>query len=221
MGDDTSPFSEVVEFTPARPLVFSDEFETDTLSESLPNQSGSASWTVSDSELQVDGTSGMQILWRDQLGRNLNIEARFRLDCDCSIEDDCGRVGLVGRYADDSNRLITYLDTDEEGCLFRIYRNSEEVGSGVIGRSAYIGVPITDTVGEVPTNDDGTPLFPQIPSIDDGEWHTLRLQMEQSVIRTWLDGRLIAAGLDNTELGTGAGVMVRTQAASLDDLEAW
>jgi hypothetical protein len=221
LDDETGPFSDEVEFTPTRPLVFSDDFETDTLSESLPIQSGSATWTVSDGELQVDDTSGMQIRWRDELGIDLNIEARFRLDCDCSIEDDCGRVGLMGRYDDDSNRLSTYLDQDDEGCFFRINRASEEVGSEVLSRSAYIGVPITDTTGEVPTNDDGTPLFPQIPAIDDGEWHTLRLQMEQSVIRTWLDGRLIAAGLDDTELGTGAGVMVRTLSTSFDDLEIW
>ncbi len=221
LDDDAGPYSDEVEFEPTRPWVYTDDFETDTLSESLPEQSGSATWTVSDGVLEVDATSGTQMRWRDDLGTNLNVEARFQLDCDCSVEDDCEHVGLVGRYADASNRLSTYLDQDDEGCFFRISRTSEEAGSEVLGRSAYIGVPITDTTGEMPTNNDGTPLFPQIPPIDDGEWHTLRLQMEERVIRTWLDHRLIAAGLDDTDLGTGAGVLVRNHATAFDDLETW
>jgi hypothetical protein len=219
--DQTGPFSEEIRATPSRDLIFSDHFESDTLSETLPYQAGSATWEVREGVLEVDDTSGLHTRWRDDVGLNLNIQARFKLDCDCSVEDDCGRIGLVGRYQDEDNRIITYLDQDDEGCFFRIHRASDTTGSDVLGRSAYIGIPIADSAGEVPTNDDGSPLFPEIPAIDDGEWHTLRLQMEESVIRTWLDGRLVAAGLDDSDMGTGAGLMVRNLAAPFDELESW
>ena len=45
--------------------------------------------------------------------------------------------------------------------------------------------------------------------------------MEQNVVRAWLDGRMVAAGLDTTTLGTGAGVTVRTDAMEFDNVQAW
>jgi hypothetical protein len=45
--------------------------------------------------------------------------------------------------------------------------------------------------------------------------------MEQHVVRAWLDGRLVAAGLDDSALGTGVGISVRTQAMDFDNIEAW
>ena len=163
----------------------------------------------------------MQTRWRDDVGIHLNIEVRFQINCDCGVEGDCERVGLVGRVADASNRLSTFLDQDDEGCFFRIHRTSDVAGGEVIARSAYIGIPITNSVGEILQRRRKSAVSSKSHPIDDGEWHTLRLQMEQSVVRTWLDGRLIAAGLDNTELGTGAGVMVRTNQTSFDDFQAW
>jgi len=217
MGDETGPFAGAVSVTPTRDLVHSDDFSSDDLATSLPTQSGSATWAVTGGALTVDATSGVQARLRDDGWRNGNIEVRFKLDCDCSVAEDeaeaCGRMGLVGRHTDDADYLVTYLDHDDEGCFFRIWNKG---GVGAVARSAYIGVPIVDSNGAAPIN----PL-PQVPAIDDGELPTLRFQMEEAVVRTWLDGRLIVAGLDNTSTGTGTGTYVRTQSAEFDDLQTW
>jgi|GEM_PF-6386621 len=226
LDDDTGPFSEAAQVTPTRDFLLQDTFDEDKLESSLPDQYGGAEWTVNNGSLAVAATSGVQIRWQDNVGTHLNIQTDFKLDCDCSIENDCPAVGVVGRYTDDDNRIKAYVDerydtvTKTNACYIII--NRQFAGEGeTVARSAYIGVPIVDTSGKLPTNPDKTPLFPEIAPIDDGEWHTLRLQMEQNVVRAWLDGRMVAAGLDTTTLGTGAGVTVRTDAMEFDNVQAW
>jgi hypothetical protein len=99
---------------------------------------------------------------------------------------------------DDANHVKAYVEGSSSGCFVRLNRKSSSLGGETLSRSPYIGVPITDSQGLAYTHSDGvTPLFAEIPAVDDGEWHTMRLTIEGYVVRLWLDGRLIAAGLDD------------------------
>ena len=122
-----------------------------------------------------------------------------------------------GEDSDDDIGEGTKFEEDDGVCFVRLWRTSETAGNGNLARSADIGVPIGSGSGEVPLNDDGEPLFPEIPAIDDGEWHTLRLAVEGELVRAWLDDRLIAAATDDTYESGGAAIMVRTAEVDLDD----
>jgi hypothetical protein len=130
---------------------------------------------------------------------DMGFEAEFRLSCSCtSSTNQCERIGLAGRYVDDANHVKAYVEGSSSGCFVRLNRKSSSLGGETLSRSPYIGVPITDSQGLAYTHSDGvTPLFAEIPAVDDGEWHTMRLTIEGYVVRLWLDGRLIAAGLDD------------------------
>ena len=45
--------------------------------------------------------------------------------------------------------------------------------------------------------------------------------MEDSVIRLWLDGRMVAAALDDTYSEGGAALMVRNQETTWQDISVW
>ncbi len=154
----------------------------------------------------------------------VSIEAEFQFDCSCAGLDNggtCDFIGILGRWQDSSNHIKAFLYQNNEGCQFRIQRASSTLGNEVIGRSSFIGVPIRNANGPSPLNDDGTPEFPEIPPIDDGQPHTLRLSMEDSVIRLWLDDRMIAAALDDTYSEGGAALMVRNQETTWQNISVW
>jgi hypothetical protein len=170
---------------------------------------GPATWTSSSDTVDVGYAAGISFLpmvnadgsqpdWE-----TVAFEAEFRLDCTCdssSSSTACEKLGLAARFVDSTRHVKVALDSDSEGCFFRIGRRHMPDGlspiNEVFARSAYIGIPIVHADGRVESNEDGTPVFPMIPAIDDGEWHKLRITTEQQVIRLWLDGRMITAGLD-------------------------
>ena len=64
-------------------------------------------------------------------------------------------------------------------------------------------------------------LFPQVPAIDDNEWHTLQLSVEEQVVRLWLDGRLIASGLDDYSTTGTVGLTTRKQVVEWRNISVW
>jgi len=197
------PSSEVLLFTPDR-----EELATGLWGPAL----GSASWSVENGLVSTDGASGANYLpmVQDETSNayldlhDLSVQADFRLSCSCdpNSTDACDRVGLVGRFADGSNLVQAYLEPGDPGCYFRILRKSVDEQGQVVGevisRSPYLGVPIADSAGVIKTHSDGvTPLYADIPAVNDGQWHQMRLTAEGQVIRLWLDGRMITAAIDD------------------------
>jgi len=119
----------------------------------------------------------------------------------------CDRFGVSARFGDSDNQVVGYLEYKAlDGCYFRIARKYTENGatqSDVLGRSSYINTVIEQAPGVTREDNWGQPAYPLIPAIDDGAWHTLRISVDEQVVRIWLDGRLIASAQE-TELESGS-----------------
>ena len=228
---EPGPPTAVVTATPTRPELWDGSFQASI---------GNATWQESGGTVTADQAINLSFLPlgvevdSDNDGiadaidtpawEAVSIEATFQANCSCAGFDNggtCDFIGLVGRWQDSSNHIKALLYQNNEGCQFRIQRASSTLGNEVIGRSAFIGVPIRNANAPTPLNADGTPEFPEIPAIDDGQPHTLRLSMEDSVIRLWLDGRMVAAALDDTYSEGGAALMVRNQETTWQDISVW
>lgn len=209
-------------FTPSRI-----ELSTNTWGTGL----GGATWTIVGDTIAADYASGMPSYlpmvdsdsslpnpeWSD-----ISFSAEFRLSCSCaagsSNTNPCGRTGIATRYQSDTEHIKAFLEYDVDvGCYVRLATPA----SGIIARSSNIGGPVVNGQGDVPYNVYGDPQYADIPPIDDGEWHTMKLSAEERVVRFWLDGRLIASTPYNeTESGTVA-LTTRQQAMEWRNISVW
>lgn len=80
-----------------------------------------------------------------------------------------------------------------------------------IGRSADLGKEYV--------KEDDALWFPPIPALSLEEPHRLRLDVDGRTRRLWLNGRLIAAALDDSITEGPAGLMSRRQPATFDGFE--
>ena len=136
--------------------------------------------------------------------------ADYRVSVDMTVEalEDDGWLGLVARYQDDDNHYRAYYFHANERFLIQAMVDGTPT---TIGRSADLGTEYT--------KEDDTPWFPPIPELTTGEPHRLRLDVDGKTLRLWLDGRLIAAAIDDAFASGPAGLVSRRQAATFDDFE--
>jgi hypothetical protein len=125
---------------------------------------------------------------------------------------------MATRYVSDTDHIKAYLEYDEDdGCYFRI----SSMAGGVLSRSSNIGGPIVNGQGGVALDNSGAPKYPEIPAIDDGQWHTMQLSAEEQVVRFWLDGRLIAAAQNTDGVSGTVALTTRQQEMEWRDISVW
>jgi len=207
--------SQSVVFTPERVELFTGTWGTPV---------GNATWTETAGQVHTDGGTQVSYLPMVEAGgvvpdhEDYSFEADFRtVNCSCDpaigepgytgTEVSCDRFGISTRYTDDDNQLIGYMEYKSGyGCYVRIARKYTASGTthnDVLGRSAYINTIIEQSPGVTREDNWGEPAYPLIPAIDDNDWHTLQLSVDEQVVRVWLDGRLVASALD-PHLETGS-----------------
>ena len=110
------------------------------------------------------------------------------------------------------------------GCYYRISRKVDD-GSIVLGdvlnRSPYLDVTIEQSPGITRTDKWGNPAYPDIPGVADGQWHTLRMSVDEQVVRVWLDGRLIASSQDTYLLEGTVALFSRREAVEWRNFSVW
>ncbi len=231
--EELGPVHAVVTATPLRAELWDGSLGTST---------GNATWAANGSGISVTGASGLSIQpleqWLDTDGdgvtdsqgtpswQSVSVESQFQMTCTCdgtanTSTGDCGQIGLATRWQDASNHIRAYLYQHNEGCMFLMQRVSSTFGNETLGRSAFIGVPISNPNALPPLNEDGTPQFPEILPVSDGTPHTLRLSAEGELFRLWLDGRLVASGTDESFEAGGAALMVRGQEMTWEGTTVW
>ncbi|MEC7240365.1 MAG: hypothetical protein VXW32_03950 [Myxococcota bacterium] len=233
-GETRGASSVPVVFTPSRVELFTGTWGP---------PEGDSSWVESQGTVQTTaGTQASYLPMADAaaVGRaaikNGCFEVVFRItDCSCDPaigtssytgnETACERFGLTSRYTDADQLLLAYLEFKPEyGCYFRLSHKANDDGtvvSGVLNRSAYIGVPIEQSPGITRLDAWGEPAYPTIPDVADGNWHRLRLSVDGQVVRVWLDDRLIAAAQDHyLEAGT-IGLFTRRQDIEWRNFSVW
>jgi len=203
---------------------------------------GDATWTEDQGIIQINvGTLPTYLPMVDGSGalvslEDYSFEGEFRLTS-CSCDPDigtssyagsevaCERFGLSARYTDSNNLNLGYLEHKPGyGCYFRLsrkYENDNGSFSDVLNRSPYIGVPIEQSPGVTRLDSWGNPAYPQIPSVDDGEWHALRISVDEQVVRVWLDGRLIAATQEFELESGGVALFSRRQDVEWRNFSVW
>jgi len=204
-GEERGEGSAPVTFSPTRIELFTGVWGT---------PEGDATWIENQGILQTSaGTQATYLPMVDASGalvslKDYSFESEFRLT-NCSCDPDigtssytgsevaCERFGASARYGDSNNQILGYLEHNPGyGCYYRLSRKYEDSNgshSDVLSRSPYIGVPIEQSPGLTRLDNWGNPAYPNIPNIDDGEWHALRISVDEQVARVWLDGRLITA----------------------------
>ena len=232
-GEERGGSAAAVTFTPSRVELFTGFWGT---------PEGDSSWVETQGEVHV--TAGTLASYLPMVDGNnalpgledFSFEAEFRLsNCSCDpaigsssytgTETACERFGLTTRYTDESNYVLGYLEHKPEyGCYFRLSRKVDDNGtvlSDVLNRSPYIGVPIEQSPGVTRTDIWGEPAYPTIPDLADGDWHTLRLSVDEQVARLWLDGRLIAASQEFHLLNGSVGLFTRRQDIEWRNFSVW
>jgi hypothetical protein len=198
-GDERGVAGEEVSFTPTRVELFTGVWGTPI---------GNATWNDSNGVVQSTIGSGVSMLpmvnsdGSSPSFEDFSFSAEFRINnCSCAPDADsataCNRFGLMTRFTDDENHMLTYVEhRPEEGCYFRITRNYTDNGvdtSNVLAQSPIIGDEITVNSSADQYDKWGETAYPIIPIIDDNQWHELRFSSDETVLRVWLDGRLITS----------------------------
>jgi hypothetical protein len=232
-GEERGEGSAPVTFSPTRIELFTGVWGT---------PEGDATWIENQGILQTSaGTQATYLPMVDASGalvslKDYSFESEFRLT-NCSCDPDigtssytgsevaCERFGASARYGDSNNQILGYLEHNPGyGCYYRLSRKYEDSNgshSDVLSRSPYIGVPIEQSPGLTRLDNWGNPAYPNIPNIDDGEWHALRISVDEQVARVWLDGRLITA-TQEFELESGSvALFSRRQEVEWRNFSVW
>ncbi len=132
------------------------------------------------------------------------VSARLRFD-EWQAGETTQRIGLVGRYQDDSQYVLSLLDHERSHARIFVFGPSLPNGWDLVARSNDLDLEALA-----------------------GDWFTLELEMDDATLRLWMgegaDRRLIVAALDNlsgaplTAAGK-AGVYARRQAMEFDDFQ--
>jgi len=161
---------------------------------------------------------------------DFSFSSDFRINnCSCAPDADsstaCNRFGLMTRFTDDENHMVTYVEHKAgEGCYLRITRNYTDNGvdtSTVVARSPYIGEVITVSSSVDQYDEWGETAYPIIPAIDDDGWHNLRISADEKVIRVWLDGRLITSVQDEFISSGSVGIFSRKTETEWRNFSVW
>ena len=226
-GDTRGAAAEALSFTPSRVEHFTGVWG---------DPIGNAIWSDANGVIQSTIGSGVSMLPMMNLDgsspsfEDFTFSAEFRINnCSCAPDADsemaCNRFGLMTRFTDDQNHMLTYVEHQPgEGCYFRITRNLTDNGvdtSTVVARSPIIGEEITVSSTADQYDKWGVTAYPIIPVIDDNGWHELRFSADEQVVRVWLDGRLITSVQDPFITSGSVGIFSRRTETEWRNFSVW